>query len=151
MKTMMSKAMCHSLSTLLLILFLRLDSVLSAPISLGSFRSRQHQLQGTVTILSERVIEVTGFIYDGTAPAAYFWIDASATPSRNGRRLLDATPSNSCGVRALPRGTGATFIVEFPPEININNYLGGCKYPSNLSHQLHFDHVLTTAPFYLHT
>ena len=33
--------------------------VQGASISLGSFRSRQHQLQGTVTILSERVIEVT--------------------------------------------------------------------------------------------
>ena len=61
------------------------------------------------------------------APAAYFWIDSSAVPSRNGMRLLDATPSNSCGMRALPRATGTTVIVEFPPEFSIQNYLGGCK------------------------
>lgn len=46
-------------------------------------------------------------------------------------------------MRALPRGSGETYIVEFPPEININNYLGGCKYRSNPSHQLHLNRILT--------
>jgi hypothetical protein len=42
------------LTTLLSIQFVR-----SASISLGNFRTRQHQLQGTVTLLSESVIEIT--------------------------------------------------------------------------------------------
>jgi hypothetical protein len=69
-----------------------------------------------------------GFTYDGQAPAAYFWIDTNSVPSTNGRRLLDATPTNGCGKQALPiRATGQTYIVEFPPGITIRNYLGGCK------------------------
>jgi hypothetical protein len=42
-----------------LTLFTSTAIVESAPIVIGSFRTRQHQLQGTVTLLSESVIEIT--------------------------------------------------------------------------------------------
>ena len=69
-----------------------------------------------------------GFIYDGTAPAAYFWIDTRATPSSSGKRLLDAAPSNGCGEVALPRGRGEKYTVEFPDGMTIKDFLGGCKF-----------------------
>jgi hypothetical protein len=39
--------------------FTSISIVESAPIAIGSFRTRQHQLQGTVTLLSESVIQIT--------------------------------------------------------------------------------------------
>ena len=54
------RVVCYKLIMLiLLILSLAMATVHSSTVALGSFRSRQHQLQGTVTILSERVIEIT--------------------------------------------------------------------------------------------
>ena len=72
-------------------------------------------------------INAQGFIYDGTAPAAYFWIDTGAAPSASGKRLLDAAPSNGCGKKTLPRGQGEKYTVEFPAGMTINDFLGGCK------------------------
>ena len=72
-------------------------------------------------------LNTQGFIYDGLGPAAYFWIDSRATPSASGKRLLDATPSNECGMKKLPRGQGETYNVEFPAGMTIRDFLGGCK------------------------
>ncbi|KAL7560042.1 hypothetical protein ACA910_000081 [Epithemia clementina (nom. ined.)] len=81
---------------------------------LGNFTTRAHELQGTVVALSDRVLEVRNFVYDGEAPAAHFWADTAATPTANGFRLLDATPIDSCGSTALPEARSITQRVEFP-------------------------------------
>jgi Electron transfer DM13 len=95
--------------------------------SLGMFTTRAHRLEGEVVLLSERVFEVRGFVYDGTAPAVYFWADASATPSTNGFRLNDGSPTNGCGKVPIPGAADgtATYRVEFPDGKSILDILGG--------------------------
>jgi hypothetical protein len=137
--------------TIVLVLLTLLPFAKSAPISLGLFRTRQHGLRGNVTLRSESVIEITvrnslhtmtelihytdtlhfllqGLFYDGAAPAAYFWIDTKTPPSSSGSRLLDASPTQFCGQRALVRATGETYVVEFPQGKSVKDYLGGCEY-----------------------
>ena len=88
--------------------------------------SRAHRLAGQVVILSERVLEVRGFVYDGQAPAAYFWIDTRSTPSSDGVILLDGAPTNSCGKDELRAADGSkTYRVEFPEGTSVRDYLGG--------------------------
>ena len=41
-------------------------AVSSAKISLGSFRSRDHDVAGEVFLKSERVLEIQNFVYDGS-------------------------------------------------------------------------------------
>jgi Electron transfer DM13 len=81
---------------------------------------------GEVVVLSERVLEIRGFVYDGAAPDVFFWADASAAPTSNGFVLSDASPSNNCGKSPLPRADGSkTFRVEFPEGKSIRDILGG--------------------------
>ena len=95
-------------------------------ISLGSFETRQHKLQGEVVLLSDSVFEVRNMEYDGLGPDAYFWADTSSTPSAvTGFRLLDGSPSNGCGQTTLPPGSGRTFRVEFPDGTTIYDIVGG--------------------------
>ena len=54
-------------------------------ISLGMLSSLAHNVAGEVVILSTRVIEIRNFIYDGAAPAVYFWADTNVVPSTNVR------------------------------------------------------------------
>jgi Electron transfer DM13 len=70
-----------------------------------------------------------GFIYDGMGPATHFWADTSKQPTDDGMRLLDASPSGSCGMTPLPAANGtASYRVEFPAGKTINDYLNGCKF-----------------------
>ena len=97
-----------------------------AEVSLGSFVTRAHRVTGEVVILSERVLQIRGFVFDGEAPAVYFWADKSATPSNNGVILLDGAPSNGCGTEALKAADGTkTYQVEFREGQTIKDYLGG--------------------------
>lgn len=79
---------------MLLFLKLVLPAVLvhCAPILLGQ----------QVFALSERVLEIRGFVYDGAAPDVFFWADTNSSASAGGFILSDLTPSNSCGTRPLP-------------------------------------------------
>lgn len=43
-------------------------------IFLGSFRTRAHRVAGDVFLLTERIMEIRGYSYDGTAPVVYFWV-----------------------------------------------------------------------------
>ena len=43
-------------------------------IFLGSFRTRAHRVAGDVYLLTERIMEIRGYSYDGTAPVVYFWV-----------------------------------------------------------------------------
>ena len=96
-------------------------------VSLGSFTTRAHGLAGEVVILSERVLEVRQFAYDGTAPAVYFWADTNAIPSSKGYRLNDADPTNGCGMTPLESDADGTvtYRVEFPENTSILDILGG--------------------------
>lgn len=97
-----------------------------AEVSLGSLVTRAHRVTGQVVIVSERVLEIRGFVFDGQAPAVYFWIDTASTPSNNGVILLDGAPSSGCGKRALQAADGTkTYQVEFPVGKSVRDYLGG--------------------------
>ena len=96
-------------------------------ISLGMFSSLAHNLAGEVVIISTRVLEIRNFVYDGSAPAVYFWADTNAVPSNNGYRLYDATPTSGCGVVPLENAADGTqtYQVEFPENLSIFDILGG--------------------------
>lgn len=104
-------------------------SVDAQELFLGSLRTLDHQVSGNVYLLSEKVIEVRDFTYDGTGPFAYFWADTNPTPSRGGRVLSDGLPSNNCatmvGDADLPLSEGTIQRVEFPGDSTIRDYLGG--------------------------
>ena len=99
----------------------------STEIPLGSITTRMHNAAGEVFLLSDRVLEVRGFVYDGEAPAVYFWADTNAVPSASGFRLNDGSPNNGCGVTSLPQEADGTvnYRVEFPDNSNIFDILGG--------------------------
>jgi len=98
-------------------------------ISLGTLRTSAHQVTGEVTLLSESVFLVTGFVYDGQGPAAYFWADSSPNPSVNGIRLYDSAPVGACGMTPLVAADGSVqYRVEFPKGTTVNDFLGGCKF-----------------------
>jgi hypothetical protein len=101
--------------------------VTAQEVSLGFFTTLAHRLQGEVVLLSDRVMEVRGFVYDGTAPAVYFWADTNPVPSTNGFRLFDGSPTNGCGVNPIPAAADGTqtYRVEFPDNMSINDILGG--------------------------
>ena len=99
----------------------------SAEVPLGSFVTLMHNVAGDVVLLNERVLEVRGFVYDGEAPAVYFWADTNAVPSNAGYRLNDGAPNNGCGIAPLPveADGSVTYRVEFPDGKTINDLLGG--------------------------
>lgn len=95
-------------------------------ISLGSIVGRAHDVSGEVYVLSDRVLEVRNFAYDGTAPDAFFWADSNAVPSGAGFILLDAAPTNSCGSTKLGASDGTvTYRLEFPEGTSIQDITGG--------------------------
>ena len=97
-------------------------------VALGNFTTRAHNVQGEVKVLSKSVLEISGFVYDGLGPAAYFWIDDSAVPSAAGERLYDSRPTGACGMTPLVGADGTTtYRVEFPEGSSILDFLGGCK------------------------
>jgi Electron transfer DM13 len=101
--------------------------VTCAELVLGSLVTRAHRVAGDVVVLSERVLEIRGFVYDGAAPAVYFWADTNANPSSNGFPLYDGTPTNGCGRTPLQNAADgtATYRVEFPDNSSILDILGG--------------------------
>ena len=103
------------------------SNTVTAQVSLGSITTRMHNVAGEVFVLSERVLEVRGFVYDGEAPAVYFWADTNAVPSSSGYRLFDGSPFNGCGVTPLPEEAdgSVTYRVEFPDGGSIMDILGG--------------------------
>jgi Electron transfer DM13 len=112
--------------TMAMILLVAVE-VTSAELVLGSLATRAHRVTGEVVVLSERVLEIRGFVYDGAAPAVYFWADTNANPSSTGFRLYDGAPTNGCGVTPLQNSADgtATYRVEFPDNSSILDILGG--------------------------
>ena len=98
----------------------------SSGMEIGSFVGRAHDVAGDVYVLSDRVLEIKNFVYDGTAPDAFFWIGGKPVPSEEGVILSDAAPSNSCGSTKLGYADGSTsYRVEFPEGTTIHNFTGG--------------------------
>ena len=99
-------------------------------IFLGSFRTRAHRVAGDIFLLTERIMEIRGYSYDGTAPVVYFWADANPRPSRGGTILSDGSPSLNCATRGgdpdLPRAENLPAQrVEFPDDLSIRDFWGG--------------------------
>eukprot|EP00934_Nitzschia_sp_Nitz4_P009271 Nitzschia sp. Nitz4//scaffold34_size148208//9904//13263//NITZ4_002957-RA/size148208-augustus-gene-0.67-mRNA-1//-1//CDS//3329548726//9261//frame0 len=118
-----------TLANTLLWLFLFGWNKVNAELFLGSLSTRQHLVAGDVYLLSESVMEIRGFSYDGLAPAAYFWADTNPTPSTGGQILSDASPSNGCALStddpSLPGSFSVDQRVEFPPGLTVRDFLGG--------------------------
>ena len=119
------------LATAVLSRLLMFTSTCSAqePVFLSSFTTRSHQVAGDLYVISERVLQIRNYVYDGDGPAAYFWIDASATPSSGGRVAADASPGFGCamdiGDTRLPFANGITQNIELPEGTTITDYVGG--------------------------
>ena len=98
----------------------------SSDIVLGNLTTRSHGVRGTVVILSERMIEIRGFEYDGLGPAAYWWADTNAAPSDDGFVLLDGPPTNGCGTGTVEGADGSSNVrVEFPEGTSVLDIRGG--------------------------
>ena len=90
-------------------------------LDIGTFENTSHQLSGQVVALSDSVLEVRNFRYDGLGPDAYFWAD-TGRPSSGGFRLLD---ENECARDRLGQGTGQTIRFEFPEGQTLKDIAGG--------------------------
>ena len=121
-------------------------------ILLGSLSELNHLVTGQVYLMSEKVMEIRGFSYDGTAPATYFWVDTAPRPTGGGVIAPDGSPSLNCATTNtdpdLPAVTNVNHRVEFPGDTTINDYLGGslsvwCEaFAANFGH-LTFPSILT--------
>ena len=100
-----------------------------AEIFLDSLTTKAHLVSGDVYLLSEKVLEIRSYVYDGEGPAGFFWVDTAASPTAGGRVISDGSPSSGCAMTAddtpLPRAEGVTQRVVFPDGVTINDYLGG--------------------------
>ena len=105
------------------------DEPQSDGVFLSSFTTRSHLVAGDLYLISDRVLEIRNYVYDGAGPAAYFWIDGSATPSPNGMVVSDGAPGNGCAMdiddTRLPLANGITQRVELPPGASVSDYAGG--------------------------
>ena len=102
------------LSAFLLVL---LPCVPAQELFLGEFREILHNVGGKAYALSERVIEIREFRYDGAGPAAYFWIDNNHIPSTNGMGLVSPDNSPACGTKIGYAAAGTkTVRIELPED-----------------------------------
>ena len=83
----------------LLIALLTFPIVSSKEVFLGEFREILHQVGGKAYALSEKVIEIREFRYDGQGPAVYFWLDTDSNPSTSGFGLTSPQNVPSCGMK----------------------------------------------------
>jgi Electron transfer DM13 len=110
--------------------FFTLAKAQDSGISLGSLRLIEHQVAGDVYLLSKKVLEIRGFTFDGAAPATFFWLDKSPTPSAAGGVVApDGSPTSGCAKSSagtpLPLAQGVNQRVEFPEGLTIDDFLGG--------------------------
>jgi Electron transfer DM13/DOMON domain len=89
-------------------------------VRLGQLSTEGHGVAGTVYALSDRLVEVRGFRYDGRGPDAFFWVDKGARATAKGA-LVPARPS--CGGGKLGKGDGEDLVLELPVGLNEVGYL----------------------------
>lgn len=107
------------------LLILSRNCVYSQELFLGKFRQILHDVGGKAYAISERVIEVREFEYDGQGPAVYFWLDKDMNPSSNGIGLTSPQNVPSCGMKIGLAATGSkTFTIELPEGQTLT-----CKFP----------------------
>lgn len=95
-------------------------------LELGMLTTRSHEVSGTVKVISDRILEIDNFVYDGLGPAAYLWIDSLPNPSNpTGKIIYDV--GGSCGEEVLGAYNGETLRVELPEGTRLQDYAGGCK------------------------
>ena len=115
-----------TLCFLLAVTVARHGLVSSQEISLGSFTERAHNVNGELFALSERVLEIRNFEYDGLGPAVYFWIDTSPTPTAGGMGLASPWNEPACAMQLTQAADGMeTVIVELPEGSSVADFAGG--------------------------
>ena len=92
-------------------------------VSLGPFSSLAHDLGGDVFAIDSRTFEVRNFNYDGTGPAAFFWVGKGATPDTNGFPI-PLVPSCDANVKLGPysASTSQPLRVEIPDGMTIQDF-----------------------------
>ncbi|CAB9520896.1 Protein Skeletor, isoforms [Seminavis robusta] len=91
---------------------------------LSGGKSDEMDVGGEVVVISDQVIEIRDFTYNGEAPDALFWADNNVEPSKDGLMLLPA--SQNCSALKLEAYDGSqTLSVEFPEGTKVTDYLGG--------------------------
>ena len=109
---------------------------------LGDLSTLQHDVEGTVVALSNKVIEIRNFRYDGTAPATFFWADTTSSPSANG--IIMPSPSHGCKDDedlAFADGT-VTIRAEMPAGMTLDDIAGGSISVWCEQFAVNFGHVL---------
>lgn len=92
---------------------------------LGSFTTRAHDVEGTVVALSDRVLEIRNFKFDGLAPAAFIYASGANPPTDGGLILL--SPAHGCTDETdLQSADGSvTLRAELPPGSKLSDFAGG--------------------------
>lgn len=80
--------------------------------------TRSHAVSGTVTILDDRTIEVSNFVYDGGGPSVFFYTgtDGNYTTSGGGRAIGEMLNGR---VR-----NGETVILTLPDDVTLDDFNG---------------------------
>jgi len=100
----------------------------AAEVFLGDLANRFHDIGGSVFALSDRLIEIRNFSYDGTGPAAYFWLDAQAVPSFQGTGLPSPSNGQGCPMMIAQAYDGSeTVRVELPEDMSVSG-MYECKW-----------------------
>ena len=118
--------MIRTLEMLPIILLLGFANTVIGELSLGTFEEAKSDVSGEVVLVSERVLEVRGFTYNGKAPDAFFWADINPIASNDGGfRLLQASQNCSDDILEFANGT-ETIVLEFPADgTSISDIQGG--------------------------
>jgi len=117
---MMMKSILLTVSTLLV--------SANAEISLGVLADSKAKMDmgvgGEIVVLSDRVVEVRDFTYNGMAPDGLFWADVAEEPTADGFQLIPA--SMNCTKDSMGEMFGnETIRLEFPEGKSIQDIPGG--------------------------
>ncbi|XP_065222877.1 protein Skeletor, isoforms B/C [Planococcus citri] len=89
---------------------------------IGDFRAYAHGVRGTVYAVDESTFYVHKFYYDGTGPAAYFWVGNTLRPSPEG--IIVPYPDDNKGREpaVLKAHEGSAIILKLPDGRKIKEF-----------------------------
>ncbi|XP_067933767.1 protein Skeletor, isoforms B/C-like isoform X1 [Watersipora subatra] len=130
-----------------------------APVEIGTFTTRAHLVSsGTVTVLTDRLIQIKAFTYDGNGPDAFFYVGTTdrvsiqrapygIIPDENGVTATKAGRYNSKDITlTLPSTISATDLKWLSMFcISYSHNFGEVVFPSNLNVPAHIDTVVPAA------
>merc|ERR1712232_1253471 len=95
--------------------------------------NKNFSLAGEVWVVSDRVVEIRHFNYEGKAPDPFRWADPTpeGPTNANGFILQDTFPTATCGTKIIPNMTAyafakdPTYRVEFPEGTSIHDVFNG--------------------------